>query len=251
MNILLIDDENKALALLKTLLTEHCPQVVQIWTADTLENGVAIIREHKPDLVFLDIEMPEHSGLEILDFFKDERIDFNIVFCTAYNEYAIEAFKINAVDYLLKPVDIQELQGAIQKTASLISQKDIGNNILQLQASLQMLSKRKLALEVPRGVLFVEYTDILYFEADGMYTNVFLKNKRKECIAKPLKYFVDQLSGNEAFYRPHRSYLVNVGSICEFVKKDGGFLIMDDKKKIAISRDKKDSFFELISNLTK
>lgn len=251
MKVLLVDDENKALALLKTLLLENCPQVTQILMADTLKNGVQLIREHKPDLVFLDIEMPEHSGLEILEFFKDEEIGFQIIFCTAYNEYAVEAFKLSAVDYLLKPVDIEELKDAVDKAVSAQSQKNIGENLRQLKDSFKILSKRKLALEVPRGVIFVDYNEVLYFEADGMYTYVFLKDKKKECIAKPLKYFVDQLNDNDIFYRPHRSYLINIEAISEFVKKDGGFLIMNDKKEIAISRDKKDSFFKLMTSLIK
>lgn len=247
MNVLIIDDENKALKLLTTLLRENCPHIKEIWTATTLKEGVAVIKKDKPKLVFLDIEMPEHSGLEILDFFKDESIDFQIIFCTAYNEYALEAFKLSAVDYILKPVDIKELKDVVQKAQDIVRQKNIGEHLIHIKNAFQLLSKRKLALEVPRGVMFVDYKDVLYFEADGMYTHVFLKDKRKECIAKPLKYFADQLKENTFFYRPHRSYVVNVEAIKEFNKKDGGFLIMGNDKKIAISRDKKEAFFEVMS----
>lgn len=249
MKALIIDDEQKARKLIQILLEENCPEIETIYNAGNLEDGVAIIKQEKPDLVFLDIEMPRHSGLQILEFFENQEINFQIIFITAYNKYAVDAFKLSAIDYLLKPVDIFELKEAIAKAMEASKKNDITQNLKLLKESFKNLSKRKLALEVPRGIIFIDYVDILYFEADSMYSHVYLKDGSKELIAKPLKYFVDQLAQNSNFYRPHRSYIVNINSIKEFNKKDGGFLIMNDGKKLSIARDKKESFFQIMREL--
>ena len=249
MKALIIDDEHKARKLLSLLITENCREIKTVTTAEDLEKGVAIIEKEQPDLVFLDIEMPRYSGLQILEFFDGKEINFQIIFVTAYNKYAIEAFKLSAIDYLLKPVDVIELKEAITKAIDASKKNDITYNLQLLKQSFKNLSKRKLALEVPRGIIFINYEDILYFEADGMYTKVFLRDNTKELIAKPLKYFVEQLEGNSSFYKPHRSFVVNITSISEFNKKDGGYLVMDNNKKISIARDKKTEFFEVMQSM--
>ncbi|MFC6267390.1 LytR/AlgR family response regulator transcription factor [Frigoriflavimonas asaccharolytica] len=246
MKVLIVDDEEKARAVLKTLLQENCPEINQILQAEDLDSGVALIKSERPNLVFLDIEMPEKSGLQILEAFENEPIDFQIIFVTAYNEFAIEAFKLSAVDYLLKPIDISELKAAFQKALQQKEQQNITKNLEDLRASFQKISKQKLALEVPRGMIFVDYDDIVYFEADGMYTTVSLKSQRDKLICKPLKHFAEQIEGNPNFYKPHRSYIININCIKEFHKKDGGYIVMENDKEIAISRDKKEEFFMLI-----
>jgi len=249
MKALIIDDEHKARKLLNTLLVDNCPEITTIYSAENLTAGVALIKEHQPKIVFLDIEMPNHSGLEILDFFEGKPIDFKIIFITAYNQYAVEAFKLSAVDYLLKPVDTTELKDAVIKAIEAIKKEDFNQSIDKLKKSFQDLTRRKLALEVPRGIIFIDYKDILYFEADGMYTRVFLAENSQELIAKPLKYFIEQLSSVTNFYRPHRSYFVNIENIKEFNKKDGGYLIMKNNKKVSISRDNKETFYKVLDQM--
>lgn len=249
MKVIIIDDENKARRLISTLLSENCPEITLQLEADDLETGVALIKEHQPDIVFLDIEMPKHSGLQIVDFFEPNEINFQIIFVTAYNDYAIQAFKLSAVDYILKPVDISELKSAIEKAKRNIESKSINNRLDDLKRVFQQLSLNKMVLEVPKGILFVSHDDIILFEADGMYTKVYMKNNESQLICKPMKHFVDQLQYKPIFYKPHRSFLVNLKYIKELSKKDGFHLIMENNKTIPIAKEKKDEFMQLIQDM--
>ena len=249
MKVIIIDDENKARRLISTLLSENCPEITLQLEADDLETGVALIKEHQPDIVFLDIEMPKHSGLHIVDFFEPNEMNFQIIFVTAYNDYAIQAFKLSAVDYILKPVDISELKSAIEKAKRNIESKSINNRLDDLKRVFQQLSLNKMVLEVPKGILFVSHDDIILFEADGMYTKVYMKNNESQLICKPMKHFVDQLQDKPIFYKPHRSFLVNLRYIKELSKKDGFHLIMENNKTIPITKEKKDEFMQLIQDM--
>lgn len=249
MKVIIIDDENKARRLISTLLSENCPEITLQLEADDLETGVALIKEHQPDIVFLDIEMPKHSGLQIIEFFEPSEINFQIIFVTAYNDYAIQAFKLSAVDYILKPVDISELKSAIEKAKKNIESKSINNRLDDLKRVFQQLSLNKMVLEVPKGILFVSHDDIILFEADGMYTKVYMKNNESQLICKPMKHFVDQLQDKPIFYKPHRSFLVNLRYIKELSKKDGFHLIMENNKTIPIAKEKKDEFMQLIQDM--
>lgn len=249
MKVLIIDDENKARRLISTLLTENYPEIqLQLEAAD-LESGVALIKEHRPDIVFLDIEMPKHSGLQIVDFFEPNEINFQIIFITAYNDYALQAFKLSAIDYILKPVDINELKNAVEKAKKNIEAKSINNRLDDLKRVFQQLSLNKMVLEIPKGILFVSHDDIILFEADGMYTKVYMKNNESQLICKPMKHFVDQLQDKPIFYKPHRSYLVNLKYIKELSKKDGFHLVMENNKTIPIAKEKKDEFMQMIQDL--
>lgn len=249
MKAIIIDDENKARRLISSLLTEHCSEITSLFEADDLETGVALIKEHQPDIVFLDIEMPKHSGLEIVNFFEPNEINFQIIFVTAYNDYAIQAFKISAVDYILKPVDVSELKSAVEKAKKNIESKSITNRLDDLKKVFQQLSLNKMVLEIPKGILFVSHDDIILFEADGMYTKVYMKNNESQLICKPMKHFVDQLIDKPIFYKPHRSFLVNLKYIKELSKKDGFHLIMENNKTIPIAKEKKDEFMQLVQDL--
>ncbi|GAK96287.1 response regulator [Nonlabens tegetincola] len=249
MKAIIIDDEPKARKLLLSLIEEYCPEITNVNQAEDLETGSTLIKETQPDLVFLDIEMPKYSGLQILEFFNDEEVNFQIIFITAYNQYAIDAFKLSAVDYLLKPVDITELQQAIKKAIDLKSQNNLTNNLAELRRSFQKMSHSKIALDVPRGIIFINHQDVMYLEADGMYTTFFLKDGTKELICKPLKHFVEQMDASGLFYKPHRSYYINLNAIKEFNKKEGGHLIMENDKLVPISRDKREEFFGLVKEI--
>nr|WP_299033103.1 LytTR family DNA-binding domain-containing protein [uncultured Tenacibaculum sp.] len=248
MKALVIDDEAKARSVMETMLTEFFPEIKSINTADNLLNGVKEINKHAPDIVFLDIEMPEYSGLEILDFIT-EPIEFQLIFTTAYQQYALDALKLSAIDYLVKPIDREELRVAINKAKVNIEQKKVSAQFSELKKAIQSLSSHKIALEVPGEIIFVSHEDILYLEADGMYTKVHLANKEKQLISKPLSYFENQLQSNNLFFRCHRSFLINLHYLEKFIKKDGDFLLMQNQTTIPISKTKKQEFLKIIKEV--
>lgn len=207
-----------------------------------------MIKEKQPDLVLLDIKMPKKSGLHILDAFENSQINFQIIFTTAYNEFAVEAFKMSAVDYLLKPIHPLQLIKAVAKAAQVIRNKNIDNELNGLKKVIKDLTINTVALEIPRGIIFAEYDDIEYIKAEGMYSKVYLKEGRTEMVCKPLKYFVKQLENKLFFYRPHRSYLVNLKYIKEMNKKNGSHLIMKSNVTLPIANDKKKEFVEVIQS---
>ncbi|MFD2540924.1 LytR/AlgR family response regulator transcription factor [Lacinutrix gracilariae] len=245
MKAIIIDDEKRARNLLSNLITAHCASITSIKEAQDLASGVELIKASKPDVVFLDIEMPNQSGLDILEYFPG-KIDFKIIFVTAYNQFAIEAFKLSAVDYLLKPVDTNELKEAVAKAEEAIKANNLNDQLNKLRDSLKQLSIDKIALEIPKGIMFASHNDIVYFEADGMYTNVLLIDGKQKTICKPLKHFVEQLERNAMFFKCHRSYLINLKYVDELVKDDGDYLLMANKKRIPISKSKRDQFLEVI-----
>ncbi|PQV45486.1 LytTR family two component transcriptional regulator [Jejuia pallidilutea] len=245
MKVIIIDDEKRARHLLFNLITEHCLSITTIEEAQDLASGVDLIKASTPDIVFLDIEMPNQSGLDILEYFPNQ-IDFKIIFVTAYNQYAIEAFKLSAVDYLLKPVDTTELKEAVAKAEEAIKANNLNDQLNKLRDSLKQLSMDKIALEIPKGIMFASHNDIVYFEADGMYTNVQLIDGKQKTICKPLKHFVEQLERNAMFFKCHRSYLINLKYVDELVKDDGDYLLMNNQKRIPISKSKRNQFLEVI-----
>ena len=249
MNAIIIDDENKARRVLRTLIEEECSEITIVGEASNLIDGVAIIKTEQPDIVFLDIEMPEHSGLEIASFFIDEPILFQIIFTTAYNQYAIEALKLSAIDYLLKPIDEDELKIAISKAKAILNEDKVNDRLKNIEKAFQQLSLNKIALEVPKGIMFVAHEDIILFEADGVYTKVYLQNGKTELISKTLKHFTDQLTDRPFFYKPHRSYLINLKYMSQFVKNDGYYIVLENNKTIPIARDKKEEFLELVKTM--
>ncbi|MDT7831583.1 LytTR family DNA-binding domain-containing protein [Flavobacteriaceae bacterium S356] len=249
MKVLIIDDEKSARNLIETMLLDVCPEVKTILKAADLETGIQTIHKEAPEVVFLDVEMPKYSGLRILDFFEDKEVDFQIVFITAYDKYAIEAFKLSAIDYLLKPVDVDELKNAVGKTIRHLGNKKVSSKLENLKKSIQHLKLNTLPLEVPKGISFVSYDDILYFEADAMYTKVHMKDQSIELVSKPLKYFSDQLEGNDFFYKCHRSYLVSLKHIKQFLKQDGGYIVMSNGNNIPIAKNKKEEFMKCIQTL--
>lgn len=246
MKALIIDDENKARRLLKCIIEELCPEITTILEAPDLESGVTLIQQEQPEIVYLDIEMPEYSGLQIVEFLSEEDINFQIIFTTAYNKYAVDAFKISAIDYLLKPIDKTELQTATKKAIATIKKSNINNQLNDLKNTFKQLSLNKIALEVPKGFIFVSHEDIVLFEADGMYTKVYLENGDTEFICKPIKHFVEQLSNLTFFHKTHRSYFINLKHIKELSKRDGHHLVMSNNMTIPISKDKRNEFMTII-----
>ena len=249
MKVLIVDDENKARRLLEKLLTEECPQITEILQAADLLSAIDIINTEQPKIVYLDIEMPNHSGLQILEMLGTSMIDFQIIFTTAYNQYAVDAFKLSATDYLLKPIDSQELRVATEKAITALKENAINNQLRDLKKAFNQLALNKIALEIPKGIIFISHDDIILFEADGMYTRVYLANGESEFICKPLKHFAEQLSEMPIFYKPHRSFLVNLKHIKELSKKDGYHLVMSNNKTLPISKEKREEFMTVLNEV--
>lgn len=249
MKALLIDDEKKARNLLKVLLEENCPKVNEIYSACSLLEGVELIRQIKPNILFLDIEMPQHSGLELLDFLEPEELTFEIIFTTAFNEFALQAFELSAIDYLLKPLTASKLVKAVEKCSVLVGNSQIDEKLRELKDSLTLEEFKKIGLPISSGIKFVELKDIILFEGEGMYSKVYLQNQEELLISKPLKYFTDLLRAIPYFYKPHKSFLVNLRYIKEFVKSDGGYVVLDNNKTVSVSKEKRNEFLKIVSSI--
>ncbi|MBL7771879.1 MAG: response regulator transcription factor [Chitinophagaceae bacterium] len=235
---LIIDDETQARKLLSTLLKQCCPQIEVLEECTDLPNGVKAIRKLKPDLIFLDIEMPGHSGLELLDFFDEKEIHFGIIFTTAYNEYAVKAFKLSAVDYLLKPISGDEVVAAVERFERRYFQEK-----KEIPISMEK-SEAPIAIPVGQSIRFIEPHEILYLKAENTYTELFLVDQSKLLVSRTLKNFEEVLSKYPSFFRCHKSYMVNRMYIQDYVRSDGGYLILKNKVEIPISSEKVDEFLE-------
>lgn len=249
MKALIIDDERKAREVLKILLEDHCPQIIEIASAPNLLEGVALIKEELPDLVFLDIEMPKHSGLEITDFIDKDHFNFDIIFTTAYSSYAIQAFKLHAIDYLMKPLRPEKLKLAVQRVIDLRGKTQLTERILELKNSFQEADFSKVALPYADGIKFIEFDRIIAIKAQGMYTEFFLTDASKILVSKPLKHFTDILYSLKMFYKPHRSYLINLKHIKEYVRKDGGYILMEGDIDVMISKDNREEFLTIVQSI--
>lgn len=246
MKVLIVDDERKARSVLRILLEENCSNVSEILEANDLLSAVDIIKKETPQLVFLDIEMPEHSGLEIIDFIDRDAYNFEIIFVTAYNEYAIQAFQLSAIDYLLKPVRPSKIKEAVDKAVKQIGRNELFVRLEELKKSFNTQKLKKIALPFSNGIKFVDFEDIIMLEAEGMYTKITTINSEL-LVSKPLKHFVELLKTQTTFYKTHRSFLINLKFIKEYIKKDGGYIIMNTNKTVSISREKKEEFLSLVS----
>lgn len=235
----IIDDEERARSGLQTLLTNYCPTIELIASCGSVPEGVLAINKNRPDIVFLDIEMPEYNGFDLLGFFRE--VDFEIIFVTAYNDYAIRAFEVAATDYLLKPVDIDKLRLAVEKATQRRNHQNMNNRLEVLKDSLSGGPFNKIALPASDGLLFIETADIVYLEADGAYTDVWLKNGSKIVVSKKLRFFEEILDGRVNFFRSHRSFIVNINYLKKYNKGENA-LTLDNGKTIVISRDKKSEF---------
>lgn len=238
---IIIDDEEMARELLNGMLQEYCPEVKVSQLCHDLPSGVKAIRKHKPDVVFLDIEMPGHSGLELLDFFDDKEVNFSIIFVTAYNRYAIQAFKLSAIDYLLKPIETQDLIHAVKvldRNKSKQQFKILKENISAIPS--------KIAISTVNAIDFIALDDILFLKADGSYTQVYLKNDKIILASKSLKHFETTLLDQKNFYRCQKSYIVNIKYITTYIKSNGGSLTVG-KYDISISPEKTSELLELLT----
>jgi two-component system, LytTR family, response regulator len=240
---LLVDDEPRARILLRGMLKEYAPQVEVVGESEDVPTAVKAIHKLKPDLVFLDIEMPGHSGLELHDFFNATDIDFDIIFTTAYSEYALRAFKLSAVDYLLKPIDATELEAAVNRY-QITRKRKIPTALLS--QNLKHNHAGKIAVPVGTSIKLLDTSTILFLKADSSYTELKLEDKSTVIVSRTLKNFEDALVDNAAFFRCHKSYLVNTAFVKEYVKSDGGYLLLSNNETVPLSPEKAEDFLALL-----
>lgn len=247
MKALIVDDESHARSLLHNTIKEHCKGIEVVAEAENVKEAVKLINKHHIELVFLDIEMPNENGFALFEYF--DQPEFVTVFCTAYSDYAIQAFEVSAVDYLLKPVTISKLQEAIEKAIKTRGQNQIIQHVAALRENLTVTQLQKIALPLSDGLVFIKVEDLLYFEADGSYTHV-ITQKEKYLVSKKIKEFHELLMNDSRFFRVHRSYLVNIQQIKKYSKKEGATLVFENNKVIPVAREKKNEFDLYIGNIS-
>ncbi|MCX6204743.1 MAG: LytTR family DNA-binding domain-containing protein [Bacteroidetes bacterium] len=233
---IIVDDEGKARRILERFIVEYCPQIEIVAMAEDVPQAVKAIQKTNPDVVFLDIEMPGYNGFQLLEFF--DTIDFEIIFTTAYSEFALRAFQVSAIDYLLKPIQIDQLTQAVQKLEKMHGHSLIKERLATLEKNLEEYKIKKIVIPLSEGSLFVELKDILYLKAEGSYANILFKDGNKVIVSKNLKDYEDQLTMEEGFFRTHRSFLVNTDYIKQ-ISSDGSEATMINDAVINISRERK------------
>ena len=242
MKAILIDDEAKGRSALKNLLTLLDDSVQVVAEASSVAGGVALIDDSEPELVFLDIQMDDGTGFDVLEQVRYK--DFQLIFVTAHDEYALRAFRYSAIDYLTKPVDPDLLQDALLKVRENSEKYDLN---LKLEALVQNRSKvQKLALPSLKGIELVKKEEVVRCESSNNYTVFHLKDKKQIVVTKTLKEFEEMLSP-EGFFRIHQSHLVNLDAVVRFLKEDGGYALMEDGTRVEVSRRKKEAFVQAIS----
>ena len=249
---IIIDDEPSAVSVLTTLLQKHCKEDIELLaTSNDPVEGRSLIEQLHPDLVFMDIEMPGMTGVDLVKSFNAPT--FRVVFVTAYDAYALEAFRVSAIDYLLKPIGSEDVIKVVQKIKN-----DFRNEISKLSLQLQGLDKllnnhsdssdQKIGIAMSDKIVFINFGDIIYCEANGPYTHVFLTNGQKLVSSKALGEFEAQLSANK-FFRIHHHYLINLNKVKEFQRNDGGYVIMENGKELEVSQRKRKDFLDAIQHI--
>jgi len=239
----IIDDEENNIGTLQSLLTQFCPEIEIIGTAGNAKQAFTVINELQPQLVFLDIEMPMGNGFDLLE--KLMPVNFEVIFVTAFDQYAITAFKYAALDYLLKPVSIDELKRAVNRSVIRIAEKNVNNRIESLIANFRSEAQglKKIGLPTAEGLVFEEIENIMHLQAESNYTLVYIRNKKKMTITKSLKEFEDLLPAS-IFCRLHHSHIVNLNYITKYYKGRGGYVELTDGTTVEVSTRKKDDFLE-------
>ena len=242
---LIIDDSKQARKLLRLMLFELANDFQVIGEAEDAEEGLFLIRDKRPDVIFLDIEMPGKSGIQLAEQLIHLQLNTKIIFTTAYNEYAIKAFRLSAVDYLLKPIQENQLIEATEKVRSEVNTTDQINQWLALSQNLQKDKNKVLAIPIKGGYEYIPMNEIEYLEADGSYVQIYCDKGQCKTVSKNLKYFENALADCSNFIRPHRSFLVNLDYVTNLSKSEGGYLLLKRNVQIPISRDRKEAIHKL------
>jgi two-component system LytT family response regulator len=243
---IIIDDELSSQELIRSIITTFCPNVTVAATADSVKSGVAAINEHEPDLVLLDIKMPDGSGFDLIKHFN--KPDFKVIFISGYMEYAIKGYKFGAIDYILKPIDEEALILAINRADDLIRFEE-KLRFKAIEENLKMLNKTdKMLLKTSDQVHLINTSDIIRIEADGNYSTFFLHDGRKILVSKPIREY-EELLIEKGFHRIHKSHIININKLSYFDKLDGGDVKMVDGSVVPVASRKKDMLLDLFDNL--
>lgn len=235
---LIIDDEQHCLTSLAADLAKNCSNVSVVGQCNSSKSGILAIKNLQPQLVFLDVEMPWMNGFEMLEVLPE--INFSIIFTTAFDKFAARAFRISAIDYLLKPIDSADLVEAVKKASEKLSNKRGGTNIENLLKNLHSPSQfQKIALPSHDGFEFAQVDTILYCLAEGSYTRIFLKDKNPLVVSKTLGD-IEEILPSEIFVRIHHSTIVNLNAISHYSRTDGGYVVINTKEKLMVSKARKD-----------
>jgi two-component system LytT family response regulator len=245
---LIVEDEKQSREMLNTMVDKYCGLVEVAATAANVKEALDAINKHQPDLVFLDITMPDGTGFDLLE--KTSPIKFDIIFTTATDKYAIKAIKYSALDYLLKPIDIEELKTSVNKLVQKKSQLTTVENVAQLLQNLKQSNDNYQKITLPTGTAYeiVFIKDIIHCEAEGSYTTFHLVGGKKLLVTAGLLQYEELLPSKE-FIRIHRHHLININHVVRYLKVDGGIAIMSDDTKIEVSRRKKDEFLEALKGI--
>lgn len=246
MTAIIVDDEQKSISTIRKIVTDYCTGVEIVGTADNIAIATSLISSLKPQLVFLDVEMPYGNGFNLLDSLSE--INFEIIFITAYNQYALAAFKYASIDYLLKPLNIVQLQAAIVRAEQRITEKINAARYLLLKQNLRTddESEQRMILADNNGQYFITIKDISYCVADGSYTFIHLHNGKRHHVSKNLKEFEDMLPQN-LFFRIHHGHLVNVRYIIKVTSGRTASVIMQDGRALEIAARRKKEFSDFLS----
>lgn len=242
---IIVDDEERHHSILSKMLNNFCPNVNIVGAAYSVNEVINQIEEHQPNLLFLDIEMPGGNGFTIFDHFEEP--PFQVIFTTAFDLYAINAIKYAALDYLLKPINIQELKNAVERAEKVLQKQSTENleKIQALKSNIQLHDKglTKIALRSSQGIDFVEADEVIRVEANQVYSNFYLNSGKKILVSKPLGEFESMLESCN-FFRVHKSHIINLKHIAKYVKGKGGYVIMKDGSNVDVSVRKKDKFLK-------
>ncbi|WP_040250233.1 LytR/AlgR family response regulator transcription factor [Psychroserpens mesophilus] len=242
---IIVDDELNAIKNLKWEIENFGDDIIVCDTFTNPIEAISAINYLKPDCVFLDIEMPEMDGFQLLSELSFR--DFDLIITTAYDNYAIKAFKAHAIDYLMKPIDSDDLLETITRVRNNQKQNSLGEEVKKIIESLKPIEKpKRLALPLVGKTIYVDMEDIIYCKSDGNYTEIHLINNEKQMLSKKLKEVEKQTS--DSFFRAHNSYLVNINFIKEFVKSEGLYLVLQNGSSIPVSRSKKTELLQLLNS---
>jgi two-component system LytT family response regulator len=240
---IIVDDEKHGRENLAGILKQYCPEAELLGDADSVETAISLISEINPDLVFLDIEMPRANGFQLLEHFKDFR--FEVIFVTAYDNYAIKAIRFSAIDYILKPINLNDLQTAVRKVANRIQQKQENQRMKQLVYNITQPQNPRIGLPSGDRVEFIEVNKIIRCQGEGNYTHIYFEGSKHLLVAKTLVEFEDLLQ-EYSFTRVHKTHLVNLKHVITYVKNDGGILKLSNGDEVPISRRRKEEVQKML-----
>ncbi len=241
---IIVDDEKNAIKMLRMILDKYCPDIEILDSFSNPRKAVETISKTQFDILFLDIQMPRMTGFQLLKSLDD--IDFDVVFTTAYDQYAIEAFKVNAANYLLKPIDEEDLKLSVKRIRDKRNTEE--SKIIRMLSNIHSsneLSQFRISVPFNKGIEFIKVRDIVYCKSDNNYTNIYLTDGTSRLVSKTLKSIEIKLP-EQLFYRPHNSYVINLEHVEKYYRSDGGYLSMINGKRISIARSKKDEILKFL-----